>query len=259
MRQNGIKHLKSAPYHPATNGQAESFVKMLKRALRRGEGASLQTMIDVFLLQYRNAVHPTTNDTPAIRLYGHALRSRLDLLRPGRSVAGAVSRPTLMRGFDVGQRVMVRDYRHDSKWVPAVVSVILGPANCLIRTDDGKVWKRHVDQMHDRCSASPPVPSDMEPPPLMSPGPGVASSRRDVPAPMGLADSVCLPDSVLPEGDEQACRPGALDVADGASPARVSPRPSQEASEPEPGPSGGAVRPGRIRRRPRYLQDFECD
>jgi len=38
MRQNGIKHLKSAPYHPATNGQAESFVKMLKRALRKGGG-----------------------------------------------------------------------------------------------------------------------------------------------------------------------------------------------------------------------------
>ena len=78
MRQNGIRHLTSAPYHPATNGQAESFVKMLKRALCRGEGASLQTMIDVFLLQYRNAVHPTTNDTPAIHLYGRALRSRLD-------------------------------------------------------------------------------------------------------------------------------------------------------------------------------------
>jgi len=34
MQQNGLKHLRSAPYHPATNGQAEAFVKMLKRALR---------------------------------------------------------------------------------------------------------------------------------------------------------------------------------------------------------------------------------
>ena len=210
-------------------------------------------MIDVFLLQYRNAIHPATGDTPAIRLYGRALRSRLDLLRPGRSVAGAVSRPTLVRGFDVGQRVMVRDCYHDSKWVPAVVSVILGPATCLVQTDDGKVWKRHVDQMHDRCSASPSVPSDMEPPPLMSPGPDVVSPRPDVPAPTGLADSGCLPDSVLPEGDEQACRP---EVLGGARPARVSPRPSREASD--PGTLGGAVRPGRSRRQPRYLEDFEC-
>uniref|UniRef100_A0A8C4NL68 Integrase catalytic domain-containing protein n=1 Tax=Eptatretus burgeri TaxID=7764 RepID=A0A8C4NL68_EPTBU len=96
MIQNGVKHLKSAPYHPATNGQAESFVKMLKRALRRGEGASMQAMVDVFLLYYRNAVHPTTGDTPAMHLYGRALRSRLDLLRPGRSGPGAVSQPMLI-------------------------------------------------------------------------------------------------------------------------------------------------------------------
>ena len=62
-----------------------------------------------------------------------------------------------------------------------------------------------------------------------------------MPASTGLADSGCLPDSVLPEGDERACQPEALDVADGASPARVSPRPSQEASE--PGPSGGGCPP----------------
>ena len=215
----------------------------------------MQTMIDVFLLQYRNAIHPTTDDTPAMRLYGRALRSRLDLLRPGRSVPGAVSRAALVRSFDVGQRVMVRDYYHNCRWVPAVVSVILGPANCLVRTD-GKVWKRHVDQMHDRCSASPPVPSDMEPPPLMSPGPDVESPRPDVTAPTGLADSGCLPESVLAEGSEQACRPGALDVTNGASPTGMSPRPSQEASEPVP--SGGPIRPGRIRKRPRYLEDFVC-
>jgi len=89
MRQNGIKHLRSAPYHPATNGQAEAFVKMLKRALRRGGSASMQTVVDVFLLHYRNAVHLTTGEAPAMRLYGRVLRSRLDLLRPRRSVPGA--------------------------------------------------------------------------------------------------------------------------------------------------------------------------
>ena len=219
----------------------------------------MQAMVDVFLLYYRNAVHPTTGDTPAMRLYGRALRSRLDLLRPGRSGPGAVSRPTLVRAFEVGQRVMVRDYCHDWRWVPAMVSGILGPASCLVKTDDGKVWKRHVDQIHDRCSASPPVPNDIEtgqvgvepPPPIP-----VESPRPDVPAPTGLADSGCLPESVLPEGDEQACRPGALDVRNGASPTGMSPRPSQGASEPVS--PGDPVRPGRIRKRPRYLEDFVC-
>jgi len=27
MKQNGIKHLRSAPYHPASNGLAERFIQ----------------------------------------------------------------------------------------------------------------------------------------------------------------------------------------------------------------------------------------
>ena len=123
--------------HSAANEQAESFVKMWKRALHKGEFASAQTVIDVFVLPYGNTIHPATDDVSAIRLYGRALR-------PERSVAGAVSRPTLVRDFDVG------------RWV-------MGPANCLVQIDDGEAWKRHVEQRHVRCSASPPtVPNDME-------------------------------------------------------------------------------------------------
>jgi len=116
--------------HPATNEQAESFVKMWKRALRKGEFASAQAVIDVFLLPYGNTIHPATDDVSAIRLYGRALR-------PERSVAGAVSRPTLVRDFDVGQRVM-------------------GPANCLVQIDVGEVWKRHVEQRHVAVQRHPP-------------------------------------------------------------------------------------------------------
>jgi len=34
MKSNGIKHIKSAPYHPATNVLAERFVQTFKQALR---------------------------------------------------------------------------------------------------------------------------------------------------------------------------------------------------------------------------------
>jgi transposase InsO family protein len=33
-KNNGIQHKFTAPYHPATNGQAECFVQMLKKGLR---------------------------------------------------------------------------------------------------------------------------------------------------------------------------------------------------------------------------------
>ena len=146
VRRYNIRHLQSAQYnpathaqagsfvkmlcHPATNEQADSFVKLLKRAVRKGEFASAQAM---FLLLYDNVLHPAN----AGRLYGRALMSRLDLLRPGRSVDGVV------RDFDVGQWVME-------------------PASCLVQIDGGGVWTRHVEQRHCRCSASPPPPPRAE-------------------------------------------------------------------------------------------------
>ena len=68
-------------------------------------------------------------------------------------------------------------------------------------------------------SVAPPplVPNNVGPPPLISQGPDVISPRSDMPcdmepppllspnlAPTCLADSECLPDSVLSVGDEQA-------------------------------------------------------
>ena len=138
----------------------------------------MQAMVDVFLLRYINAVHPSTSDTPAMRLYGRALRSRLDMLRPRRSVSGAVSRPRLVRTFKVGQPVMVRDYFHNCKWEPAVVSVVLGPANYMVKTNDCKVWKWHGNQIHDRFSASPSAP-------------GIIDSKRVVPPPQVSVECQC--------------------------------------------------------------------
>ena len=37
LKINGVKHLKSAPFHPATNGAVERFVQTLKRAIVAGQ------------------------------------------------------------------------------------------------------------------------------------------------------------------------------------------------------------------------------
>ena len=34
VKANGVKHICSTPYHPATNGEAERFVQTFKRALK---------------------------------------------------------------------------------------------------------------------------------------------------------------------------------------------------------------------------------
>ena len=54
-QQHGIQHIRSPPYHPQSNGQAERFVGTLKRTFQklRGEGAT-SDVIQKFLWTYRS-------------------------------------------------------------------------------------------------------------------------------------------------------------------------------------------------------------
>ncbi|XP_057209277.1 uncharacterized protein K02A2.6-like [Triplophysa rosa] len=89
LKANYVKHICSAPYHPATNGQAERFVQSLKQALNPSKGCStLQKWLEKFLLTYRTTLHLTTKEPPSLLFLGHQMRTRLDALQP--SVADAV-------------------------------------------------------------------------------------------------------------------------------------------------------------------------
>lgn len=51
---NGIKHVTGAPYHPATNGQAEKLEQSFKKGVKAYKsGRTLQHKLDRFLLAYR--------------------------------------------------------------------------------------------------------------------------------------------------------------------------------------------------------------
>ena len=42
LKQNGVKHIRCSPYHPASNGLAERFVRTFKQAMKAGRAESLQ-------------------------------------------------------------------------------------------------------------------------------------------------------------------------------------------------------------------------
>lgn len=84
MSENGIHHIRTAPYHPASNGAAKNAVKTFKNKykLLLKENMSCQEAIAKYLFHYRTTVHTTTGCSPAELQIGRPLRSRLDLIRP---------------------------------------------------------------------------------------------------------------------------------------------------------------------------------
>ena len=83
MLNNGIKHIRSAPYHPATNGLVEHFVQSFKRAMEamKNSRQTWQHRLSSFLLAYRSTPHTVTNVSPGSLFLQRELRTRLDLLR----------------------------------------------------------------------------------------------------------------------------------------------------------------------------------
>lgn len=82
MKQNGIPHVKSDPFHPSSNGLAERAVQTLKEGMRKMQGPSIETKVSRFLFSYRITPQATTGLSPAEMLMSRRLRSTLDLIRP---------------------------------------------------------------------------------------------------------------------------------------------------------------------------------
>ena len=83
VKANGIQHVKTTPYHPASNGLAERAVQTFKACLKKLSHGSLQYQVNNLLFKYHTAPQSTTGVSPAELLRNCKLRNHLDLLVPG--------------------------------------------------------------------------------------------------------------------------------------------------------------------------------
>ncbi|CAI6357548.1 unnamed protein product [Macrosiphum euphorbiae] len=123
----GIRHLTGAPFHPASNGFAESGVKIVKQFFNKCS-TSLHHL-NKFLLMYRNTVHSTTNETPAKLMFGRSTRKR-DI------------------NIKEGDLVLVKDYRNKNEnWQKGKITENISKNTHKIILDEGSEWIRHTDQI----------------------------------------------------------------------------------------------------------------
>lgn len=247
-KQNGIQHVTSAPFHPASNGLGERAVQILKQGLKKVKGDTLETRLARFLFNYRITPQSTTGLSPAELLMSRRLRSTLDLLLP--DIKAKVCKKqakqkeyhdahSKWRSFSPGADVYVRNYSHGPTWVPAIIVGSTGPVSYTVQMGDGRVVRRHVDQVRKRHVIQKEMDGMEARCALQSPEEGVTfgssvsgapfSGERVVVDPAGTAP-VLLPTESVPDVDNQR---------------RADPPPVLRRSE-------------RQRKTPPYLSDFVC-
>ena len=203
LEQIGIHHVRSSPYHPASNGLAERYVQTFKTSLKKSGDVDVQQQFSQFLFCYCTTPHSRTGVSPAQLLMGRCLQTLLDLMRP--SVASRVTRAQARQKaahdktsqdiqFTLGDSVFVRNFAAGPAWVAGSITAERGPQSFDVELCDGRVVKRHIDHIRSRAVAPPrdspasvdtediPLPSTSAPPePVDAPSPSappVTSPRR---------------------------------------------------------------------------------
>ncbi|XP_011313170.1 uncharacterized protein K02A2.6-like [Fopius arisanus] len=166
MDDRRILHIKTAPYHPASNGAAENAVKTFKNKFKLllKEGLSREEALDRFLLSYRSTPHCTTGCSPAELQCGRPMRTSIDLVRPnlrGHVLKQQLSQQIHASGnrkclFSYGDIVMAKDVMRN-KWIQAKVMNQLSPVTYVVKTIDDRLWKRHIDQLKSSLLTEKPA------------------------------------------------------------------------------------------------------
>uniref|UniRef100_A0A8D9A1K9 Uncharacterized protein K02A2.6 n=2 Tax=Cacopsylla melanoneura TaxID=428564 RepID=A0A8D9A1K9_9HEMI len=149
LQSNCITHRTSAAFYPATNGQAERFVQTIKKHLKamNEEQGDINLKIRLLLMQLREAEN-SEGESPYTLMFGRYLRTRLDaLMKPVQEKTETVTTPYKGNCFNVDDRVQVRNYTNNKKWEFGTEKKREGLMHYVVTLDDGREWRRHVDQV----------------------------------------------------------------------------------------------------------------
>ena len=156
LLKNGIQHITSAPYHPASNGLAEWAVQIVKKGLKKVTKGSISDRLANVLLSYRIMPPGTKGKTPSEMLLGKRPRTRLDLVKPHttervekkqrqqKSKHDATAR---IRTFQMGGHVWFNNFRSGKQWIPGSIIGKVGNVTFSVQLNIRRIWRSHQDNL----------------------------------------------------------------------------------------------------------------
>ena len=260
-RHAGFHHRKITPRWPRANGEAERFMRSVKKTLKYAyaNNMSLKQELYKFLLDYRTTPHPSTGVPPATLFFGRSLRTRLPQV-----VAAKPPGDVDVRARDTEAKAKMKAYA-DARVHAKPSSIALGDSVLLKDTSVCKSRTPYqldplvvVDKKGSMITASrggtqvtrnssffkhsPSRPSADEPP------------AEDLIGAPTIAPQPPAPTSPTPPATPRATAP----PRSTSSPAPSTPGgPATTSSQAVPQPASG--RPTRLAKPPGYLQDYVRD
>ena len=159
MKRNGIHHVQTPPYHPSSNSLMERAMQTFKESFKCFRQGSINTHVSRFLFKYRMTPHSSTGTSPAELMFGQKLYSQLDLLKPSQGRKARQSQDqqrkthdkrSKPRSFELDEQVFVRNYEPGLKGLPGMVVKLEGSVLLEICLRDGRIFRRHADQLCPR-------------------------------------------------------------------------------------------------------------
>ena len=147
LKNNHIHHMNSPAYMPASNGQGEAAVKVIKNLLKKNQKGTMKSRLSNVLLFYRNMPHSITKIPPAVALNNRKLVSLKERINPN-FVPNIKKDESKVRSFNVGDNVLVLNSRPGPKWYHGMITKVVGINVYEIYVNEmSQTWMRHSNQL----------------------------------------------------------------------------------------------------------------
>lgn len=150
LANHGIKHITPPPGSPASNGQAERGVRVVKDLLKSNISKdSFKIRLAKVLFYYRTVPHSVTQIAPSVALNKRRLITKKDKINPlfcDNKQSSSRAKPVAQ--FEVGSKVLALNLRDGPKWMLGTIVQKLGVNVYNVHINDFNIiWKRHANQL----------------------------------------------------------------------------------------------------------------